>query len=112
MRMSANTVHESLNLGLSGNTYSSCAASLSLTISISNSVLFLSHIHHRHLHLIMNAIRASPRKIRKAPIVYNPGDKNALGERNQPNEMGADIFKDKRQRELIDFFHEVLEFKG
>lgn len=57
-------------------------------------------------------IRMSPRTNRKAPIVYNPGDENAFGENNQPNEMGADLFKDKHQRELVALFDEVLKPGG
>jgi hypothetical protein len=63
-------------------------------------------------YIAMSTVRSSPRKNRKAPTAYKPGDENAFGEHSQPNEMGTDIFKDKRQRELIAFFQAVLEPKG
>jgi hypothetical protein len=44
--------------------------------------------------------------------VYNPGDENAFGEHHQPNEMGADLCKDKRQKELVALFDRVLKPRG
>jgi hypothetical protein len=52
------------------------------------------------------------RKNRKISVLYNPGDENAFGEHNQPNEMGTDIFKDKHQGELVDLFNDVLKPGG